>query len=159
PMELSRDNYKDEINQFRTNFKPESIDLAEKSLRLERRGSVGLLVFDTLNSKANMLSSPIMLRLFELLCEVERDKSYKSLVVISRKTTIFIAGADISEIQRLSSGEPGSVEALMKLQSVFTFLEHLPIPTIAAIHGACMGGGTELSLACDYRIASDDKGT
>ncbi len=157
-MELSRDN-KEELNRFRSNFKPESLDLAEKSLRLERRGAVGVIVFDTANSKANMLSTPIMLRLFELLVEIETDKTLKALVIISRKPTIFIAGADISEIQRLSQGEPGSAEALMKLQSVFTFLEHLPIPTVAAIHGACMGGGTELSLSCDYRIATDDKAT
>ena len=75
-------------------------------------------------------------------------------MVISRKPTIFIAGADISEIQRMARGE-ATAETLMKLQAVFTYLESLPIPTIAAIHGACMGGGTELSLACDYRMASD----
>lgn len=157
-MELSRDN-KEEITQFRSNFKPESLEVAEKSVRLERKGSTGFIVFDASDSKANKLSTPIMLRLFELLCEVEADKTLKALVVISRKPSIFIAGADISEIQGLSEGRPGAAEALMKLQSVFTFLENLPIPTIAAIHGACMGGGTELTLACDYRIATDDKAT
>jgi 3-hydroxyacyl-CoA dehydrogenase / enoyl-CoA hydratase / 3-hydroxybutyryl-CoA epimerase len=153
-MELTKESFREAVTQFRAGFKEDAIGVAEKSLRLEKKGNVAVLVFDQHQERANKLSTPNMLRLFELLLEVEADKSLGALVLVSRKPTIFIAGADISEIQKMTAGE-ATTEALMQLQAVFTYLEKLPIPTIAAIHGACMGGGTELSLACDYRIVSD----
>ncbi len=153
-MQLTRESFREDVAQFRSSFKEDAFTTAEKSLTLEKRGPVGLLVFDQFQEKANKLSTPNMLRLFELLLEIEKDQSIQALVLISRKPTIFIAGADISEIQKMQSGNQ-TAEALMKLQAVFTYLEQLPIPSIAAIHGACMGGGTELSLACDYRMVSD----
>jgi 3-hydroxyacyl-CoA dehydrogenase/enoyl-CoA hydratase/3-hydroxybutyryl-CoA epimerase len=153
-MELTRESFQEEVTKFRGNFKEDAFSIAEKSLTLEKRGPVAVIHFDQFGEKANKLSTPNMLRLFELFLEIEKDKSIGALVIISRKPTIFIAGADISEIQGMTNGT-GTVESLMKLQAVFTYLERLPIPSIAAIHGASMGGGTELSLACDYRIMSD----
>ena len=147
-MELTRESFKKEVAEFKKEFKEDVFSVAEKSLTLEKRGNVGVLIFDQYQEKANKLSSPNMLRLFELCTQIEEDKSIEALVILSRKPTIFIAGADISEIQRMARGE-ATAETLMKLQAVFTYLENLPIPTVAAIHGACMGGGTELSLACD----------
>lgn len=157
-MEVSRESVREDFKKFRSEFKEESLSLAEKSVRLEKRGAVGMIVFDAANSKANTLGTPVMLRLFELLSEIEKDKEIAAVVIISRKPTIFIAGADISEIQSLTTGGM-PVDTLMKLQSIFTFLEKLPIPSIAAIHGACMGGGCELALACDYRIVTDARET
>ncbi len=154
-MELTRESFREEVSKFRSNFKEDAFTTAEKSITLEKRGAVGVIVFDQFQERANKLSTPNMLRLFELLLEVEKDKNLGALVIISRKPTIFIAGADISEINKMSSGGEETAGALMKLQAVFTYLERLPIPSIAAIHGACMGGGTELSLACDYRMMSD----
>jgi len=153
-MELSRDSFKEDVAKFRASFKEDALSNAEKAVTLEKRGPVGMIVFDAPNSKANTLGTPVMLRLYELLMEVEKDPSITSLVLFSRKPTIFIAGADIAEIQKLSEGG-NAAESLMKLQSVFNFLEKLPIPTVAAVHGACMGGGTELTLACDYRMVTD----
>jgi len=153
-MELNRETYQNEVRNFRAQMKPEAVATAEKSLYLEKQGTVGILYFDQFEEKANKLSSANMIRFLELLVQVEADPTIKSLVVLSKKASIFIAGADIGEIRTLASGTT-SAESLMKLQSVFTFLERLRIPTIAAIHGASMGGGTELALACDYRMASD----
>lgn len=153
-MEMTKENFKKEIGQVKSQLKETAVQGAEQSLKLEKRDGIALIVFDQYQEKANKFSTPNMLRLFELLTQVEDDKSIKALVAISRKPTIFIAGADITEIQKLTTGEV-PVEDLMKLQSVFTYLENLPIPSIAAIHGACMGGGTEFSLACDYRMATD----
>ncbi|MFM8270460.1 MAG: enoyl-CoA hydratase-related protein, partial [Pseudomonadota bacterium] len=147
-MELSRE----------MQIKPEAASIAEKSLILEKRGPVAIIWFDQHEEKANKLSSANMVRFYELLCEIENDKSLKALVVTSKKPSIFIAGADIGEIRTLASGA-ASAESLMKLQSVFTYLERMKIPSIAAIHGASMGGGTELALGCDYRIASDSPQT
>ncbi len=155
---MTKENFKTEVERFRKSFKEEAIQLAEKSITLEKRGNVALLVFDQYQEKANKLSGANMLRIFELLMKVEDDKNYKALVAISRKPTIFIAGADIGEI-RMFGKEGSATENLMKLQAVFTFLDYLSIPTIAAIHGACMGGGTEFSLSCDYRMCTDDPAT
>lgn len=146
--------FKKDVEQFRDLFQSDAHEVAKQSVRLEKKGAVGLLIFDLVGEKANKLSTPIMLRLAEVLLEVSSDRSLKSLVLVSRKPTIFIAGADITEISKMTSGEM-KPETLMKLQAVHTFLEELPIPSIAAIHGACMGGGTELALSCDYRICSD----
>ncbi len=153
-MELTRESFQEEVSKFRGNFKEDAFSIAEKSLTLEKRGAVAVIHFDQFGERANKLSTPNMLRLFELFLEIEKDKSLGAVVILSRKPTIFIAGADISEIQGMTAGT-GTVESLMKLQAVFTYLEKLPIPSIAAINGASMGGGTELSLACDYRIVTD----
>ncbi len=157
-MEIIRENLKEEVGNFKKLLASEVITNSEKNLRLEKRGAVGLIIFDEQNSKANKLSTPNMLRLFDLLCEIESTPSIKSLVIISRKPSIFVAGADIGEVEKLTTGSM-SVDLLMKLQMIFTFLEKLPIPSIAAIHGACLGGGLELALSCDWRIATEDKST
>lgn len=157
-MEVTVDSLKDEVSHFRDGFKKEELGNAEKSIFLEREDNIGFIVFDAYQEKANKLSTPNLLRFFELLLEVEKDKSLSSLIIISKKPRIFIAGADIAEIQQISEGKVTG-ESLTKLQNVFTFLENLPIPSIAAIHGACLGGGLELTLACDYRVVTDAKET
>ena len=153
-MELSRENFREEVKKFRSEFKDDSIAAAEKSVVLEKKGKVGVITFDAVGSKANTLGTPIMLRLFDLFLDVEKDRDIRSLLFISKKPTIFIAGADISEILTFAKS-PDAAKSLMKLQAVYNFLEALPIPTMAAIHGASMGGGTELALACDYRMITD----
>lgn len=161
-MEMNRETFREEVKKFRTNVQSqtgnEAFDTAEKSIVLEKRGPVAIIWLDQVGQKANTLGTPNMLRLFEIFTEIEKDSSLGCLVFFSKKPSIFIAGADISEIKRMTDGR-GSADDLMKLQSVFTYLENLPIPSIAAIHGACMGGGTELSLSCDYRMATDDSAT
>ncbi len=157
-MEVSTVSFKEEVQSFRSKvssqFKEGAVGNAEKAVRLEKHGAVGVIIFDAPNTKANTLGTPILLRLADILAEVEEDKSLGALVLVSKKPSIFIAGADIAEIKTLTSGgDP--VEFLNKIHHIFNFLEALPIPSIAAIHGACMGGGTELSLSCDYRMASD----
>jgi 3-hydroxyacyl-CoA dehydrogenase/enoyl-CoA hydratase/3-hydroxybutyryl-CoA epimerase len=153
-MELTKEQFREEVNRFRGTAKEDAVAIAAQSVRLEKRGPVAVIVFDQHQEKANKLSSLNMLRLFEIFTEIEADPALRAIVLISRKPTIFIAGADISEIQRFSNGE-ASPDTLMKLQAVFTYLERMKLPSIAAIHGATMGGGTELILACDYRLASD----
>lgn len=153
-MDMSHDTVQSDINLFRAQLKPESVDVAQKSLSLKKEGSLAIIEFDQVGEKANKLSSANMIRLLELFEQVESDTSIQALLIISKKPSIFIAGADIGEIRTLASGS-ASAESLMKLQSVFTYLENLRVPTVAAIHGASMGGGTELALACDYRIATD----
>lgn len=154
-MEVTTESFKEELKSFRSQMKEDAIGNAEKAVRLEKRGAVGVIIFDAPNSKANTLGTPIMLRLADIITQAEEDKDIGALVLISKKPTIFIAGADIAEIKMLTTGNGDAEQFLTKLQSIFTYLEALPIPSIAAIHGACMGGATELSLACDYRMVTD----
>lgn len=114
---------------------------------------IAVLQFDLIGEKANKLNTPVMTRLQEVLKELARS-SYKAVIIKSNKPKIFIAGADIDEIKTLNSPEAFS-KAVESGQEIMNMIEDLPIPVIAAVHGACAGGGCELILACDYRIASD----
>jgi 3-hydroxyacyl-CoA dehydrogenase / enoyl-CoA hydratase / 3-hydroxybutyryl-CoA epimerase len=129
------------------------------TLKIETDG-IALLVFDT-PGKLNVLSTDVMMRLNELLGEVEAGAAsgkIKAVVVRSGKEGSFIAGANIDEIASITDPADGAAKAAMG-QSVFTRLSSLKVPTVVAIDGVCLGGGTELALACTYRIASDRKET
>lgn len=115
------------------------------------------LTFDTPGAAANVWN-PSTLDEFD--CHIEdlhRDHSIKALVLQSAKDRVFIAGADLKAVQTLPPEERRSLLSLG--QDVFTHLEALRIPKIALIHGACVGGGLETALACDWRIASDSEVT
>ncbi len=125
----------------------------QESLKITPKDDVALIEWDHIGESANKMSTPIMTRLKELLEEINQS-NYKAAVIISRKKKIFIAGADINEIKSLKTKDDFA-QAVSSGQEIMNFVEDLKVPVIAAIHGACAGGGCELSLACDYRIASD----
>lgn len=129
----------------------------QESLRIVPNGDIALLEWDLVGEKVNKLSSPVMVRLKEVVEELAKSK-YKAVILVSRKQKIFIAGADIEEIKRINSKEEFK-RVLDQAHSIFNALEDLPIVTIAAINGACLGGGCELVLTCDYRICSDSPDT
>lgn len=129
----------------------------QESIRIVPQGEIAIVEFDLVGEKVNKLSTPVMTRLKEVVEELARS-SYKAVIFKSNKNKIFIAGADIEEIKGLTTKE--AVEAAVSAgQEIMNMVEDLPMPTIAAIHGACMGGGCEFTLACDYRIATDDSST
>lgn len=134
-----------------------SIEESIKLSAVEGHPNIALVEWDLVGEKVNKLSSETMFRFKEVLDELA-SSSYEAVIMISRKERIFIAGADIEEIKNLKTEEEfgGKVESG---QQVLNLLEDLKIPTIAAINGACMGGGCEMVLACDYRICSEDKST
>jgi 3-hydroxyacyl-CoA dehydrogenase / enoyl-CoA hydratase / 3-hydroxybutyryl-CoA epimerase len=116
-----------------------------------------VLTFDRDDSGVNTLAQDVLGELEQML---ERIAIEKPLLVVIRsgKAAGFIAGADIREFVEFDAR--GRVaEAIRYGQSVFQKLAELPCPTVAAIHGHCMGGGTELALACRYRVASTDEST
>ncbi|KAF1005773.1 MAG: Fatty acid oxidation complex subunit alpha [Luteibacter sp.] len=116
-----------------------------------------VLTFDRDGSSANALSREV---LDELGTLVERlaIEGPRGVVIHSAKPSGFAVGADIREF--VEYAKAGSIlDNIENGQRVFEALARLPFPTVAAIHGACMGGGTELALACRQRIAADDEKT
>jgi 3-hydroxyacyl-CoA dehydrogenase/enoyl-CoA hydratase/3-hydroxybutyryl-CoA epimerase len=117
-----------------------------------------VLTFDRPESAANIFDRATLLELNEHLNFILAEPRLKGVILASAKKAIFIAGADLQSLAKCR--DVAEMRALIELgQSVFNRLAALPIPTVAAIHGACVGGGYEICLACDYRVASPDKAT
>ncbi|MGH7477422.1 MAG: 3-hydroxyacyl-CoA dehydrogenase NAD-binding domain-containing protein [Longimicrobiales bacterium] len=119
---------------------------------------VATLTLDNPDKPHNILHSTVMARLDALLGEVEQAAAggrVRALVVRSNKPGSFVAGADVHEIAAITDATEGEEKAALG-QAVFQRLAELPVPTVAAVNGICLGGGTELILACDRRIAADD---
>ena len=125
--------------------------------RFDEQG-VAVLTLDLPGEKVNTLGSGMIGQFEALLGDIEKDTSVRAAVIQSGKPDNFIAGADIKEFTQIGSAEEG--EALSRAgQAIFDTLEGSRVPVVAAIHGTCVGGGTELSLACRYRVAADDRKT
>ena len=133
-------------------------DNGKAALTLEISGDgVASLVFDRPDSRVNVLSAAVMAELDTLLAELERASSeqrVQAVVIRSGKDGSFIVGADVNEIVAITDAAEAEAK-VRRGQGVFSRLEKLPVPTIAAVDGLCLGGGTELILACRYRLASD----
>jgi 3-hydroxyacyl-CoA dehydrogenase / enoyl-CoA hydratase / 3-hydroxybutyryl-CoA epimerase len=112
---------------------------------------VAWLLFDRADSSANTLSAEVIEGLDRVLADLEAERP-TGLVIRSAKTSGFIAGADINEFR--GATDPKQVEAAIgRAHAVIDRLEALRIPTVAVIHGFCLGGGLEVALACQMRIA------
>src|SRR2546429_754879 len=119
---------------------------------------VCLLTFDRPESGANIFDAATMSELSEHVDAIERDNSVRGLIITSAKKSIFIAGADLKTLlKQAQSGEMR--DFIARGQRILNRIAVLKIPTVAAIHGACAGGGYEITLACDHRIATDDPAT
>ncbi|MCC4589928.1 enoyl-CoA hydratase/isomerase family protein [Xanthomonas campestris pv. cannae] len=122
-----------------------------------RGDGVVVLSLDRQDAPVNALSQDVLLELGDLLERIAIDPP-KGVVIRSAKDNGFIAGADLKEFQEFD--RRGTVnDAIRRGQATFQKLAELPCPTVAAIHGFCMGGGTEIALACRYRVASSDAST
>jgi 3-hydroxyacyl-CoA dehydrogenase/enoyl-CoA hydratase/3-hydroxybutyryl-CoA epimerase len=117
-----------------------------------------VLTFDLPGERVNTLGRAVMEEMQTLIAGIESRRDVRAMVLRSGKPDSFIAGADIKDFRTIKSAMEG--EALSRgAQAILDRLEALPMPVVAAIHGACLGGGMETALACDYRIASDDAKT
>jgi len=123
----------------------------------QRDDGVVVLALDRQDAAVNALSQDVLIELGDIVERLAMDPP-KGVVFRSAKPSGFIAGADLKEFQEFD--RKGTVnDAIRRGQAVFQKVAELPCPTAAAIHGFCMGGGTELALACDYRVASSDSST
>ncbi len=124
--------------------------------RVEGDGAL-ILLLDRAGESVNTLGQEVLAEL-EAVFERLRIEPPQALVIASGKASGFVAGADIREFTRYR--DPVEVQAALERgHRVFDRLAALPCPTVAAIQGFCMGGGTELALACRFRIAADDEAT
>ena len=119
---------------------------------------VATLCFDLEDSNVNILSNDVLLALDAKLDELKSIKEIKLLQITSAKEGIFIAGADIAEIENLKD-EEDAYDKVRQGQKILSKLCVLPFPTLAIIDGACLGGGLELALCCDYRICTENPKT
>jgi len=122
-----------------------------ENILLEKRGRIALLTINR-PEKLNALNIKTRQELAEALADLRRDDSVRVVVITGAGEKSFVAGADIAEFEGRTALEQRSV---MRAKSVFTATEDFPKPIIAMINGFCLGGGCELALACDLRIASD----
>lgn len=121
---------------------------------------IGWLTVDTPDSPVNMLSREALSELVGIVTALEElanSGELKGVVLLSAKDSGFFAGADVTEFDDMS--DPGVLRAALdRTHALFDRIEALKVPFVAGIHGFCLGGGLELALACQYRIAvNDDK--
>lgn len=128
-----------------------------KHIQVEKNDWLIRVTFDLQGQKINKLSSEVMNELCQLIKEIQMLPQ-QIVCFESAKKDIFIAGADISELQQINSPEMARDKAHLG-QNIFKQIAALPQTTVAIIDGACVGGGCELALACDFRLASDNRKT
>lgn len=115
---------------------------------------IAWLLFDRAGASANTLSGDVIEELGQIVAALESERPV-GLVIRSAKTSGFIAGADVNEFRGVS--DPQQVQTEMaKAHAVVDRLEAMKIPSVAVIHGFCLGGGLEIALACNTRIAIDN---
>ena len=118
--------------------------------------NVGTLILDKEGTAVNVLSSDVLTELEEVVTYLESNTP-PGLVIVSAKKAGFLAGADVNEFTGLKSRDE-VLAVVQRGQQLFLRIERLACTTVAVIHGHCMGGGAELALACDYRVADKARG-
>lgn len=126
--------------------------------QIEKENGVALVWLDQPGNKVNTISIDLLDEFAAIMELIEADPEIKGIVLISRKPDNFIAGADIDKFKDMKNPEEAEMlsrqgHALLKRIAAF------PKPVVVALHGATLGGGLEVALACHYRIASDDPKT
>ncbi len=119
--------------------------------------NIAWLGLDKADASANVLSSALLVELDGALAHIEAHAP-AALVIYSAKKSGFVAGADVNEFTK-ATDEASALAIIRRGQEVFNRIEKMPFPTVVLIHGFCLGGGTEMALACRYRVASTDEKT
>lgn len=114
------------------------------------------MCFDLQGESVNKFNQATITELGEAIAALQRAKNLTGLMLCSAKKSFFV-GADITEFGALfRSGDDALIEALLKINALFSSIEDLPCPTVVAINGEALGGGLEVCLACDYRIMASN---
>ncbi|WP_345768885.1 fatty acid oxidation complex subunit alpha FadJ [Citrobacter amalonaticus] len=123
-----------------------------------RLDNVAVISVDVPGEKMNTLKAEFASQVRIILKQIRENKAIRGVVIISAKADNFIAGADINMIGRCKRAQEAETLARQG-QQLMAEINALPIPVVAAIHGACLGGGLELALACHTRVCTDDAKT
>ncbi|MBA6355619.1 fatty acid oxidation complex subunit alpha FadJ [Colwellia sp. BRX8-3] len=135
-------------------LKQESNNMSTFTLIRQDNG-IAHLVMDVIGESMNTLKAEFSEEIDTVLKEIRNDNTLKGVVLISGKKDSFVAGADINMLASCQSASEAT--ALSRNgQMIFDQIENLSIPVVAAINGACLGGGLELAMACHARICSDN---
>ncbi|XPF95875.1 fatty acid oxidation complex subunit alpha FadJ [Colwellia sp. RE-S-Sl-9] len=125
---------------------------------IKQDNGIAHLVMDVIGDAMNTLKAEFAEQVVGVLSEIKADDSIKGIVLLSGKPSSFVAGADVTMIANCESVE--EAKALSRqAHAVFEQIETLSIPIVAAINGACLGGGLELAMACHARVCSDSAET
>ena len=125
--------------------------------RVDDDDGIVWLSLDKADATTNVLSYEVLDEFEAVLKQLQTEK-HRGLIIQSKKESGFIAGADVNAFKEIKTYEE-ALELIRHGQAVFNCLERLNIPTLALIHGFCLGGGLELALACDYRVADENPKT
>ena len=134
-----------------------SADLTLQHWRLEERDDAALVSLDVAGASANVLSQAVFKEFEQIITHLEITP-YTGVIIRSAKRNGFIVGADITEFEKITDADRAA-ELARTGQRLFGRIEALPYPSVAVIHGNCLGGGLELALACTYRVAREDEAT
>ena len=125
---------------------------------VRQESGIAHLVMDVVGDTMNTLKAEFSEQVTDVLNEIKNDTSITGIVVMSGKEDSFVAGADINMINDCKTKEE-VVSLSRQGQMIFSQIEELSIPVVAAINGACLGGGLELAMACHARVCSDSAKT
>jgi len=124
------------------------------TLSLDVRDGVAVVTLDVPNAAVNTFTRLVREEFARVLDQLERDPAIQAAVIRSGKPDVWVAGADIEEFLQIETSS--QAEAMSRDgHALLDRLENLRTPVVAAINGACLGGGLEAALACAYRVASD----
>lgn len=123
-----------------------------------RLDNVAVVSIDVPGEKMNTLKAEFATQVRAILKQIRENKALRGVVFISAKPDNFIAGADINMIGNCKSAQEAETLARQG-QQIMAEIQALSVPVVAAIHGACLGGGLEMALACHRRICTDDAKT
>ena len=118
----------------------------------EKVEQIGILTINR-PTKGNALTHPAFYEMEEFIRNLYNDRELRVLIITGSGPKFFCAGLDLSDLEESSDGD--NLWQFDRLQNIFTDLEELRIPVIAAINGYCIGGGVELAVSCDVRICSN----
>ncbi len=124
------------------------------TIYIEEENGIAIITINR-PKKLNALNKQTISELHSAFNELDEDKETKVIIVTGSGEKAFVAGADISEFANFSEAQGGELAAKGQ-ELLFSFVENLSTPVIAAVNGFALGGGLELAMACHFRIASDN---
>ena len=125
-----------------------------KFISVEPDGAVAVVTID--HPPVNALSAPLLDELEAEIVRLDSDDEVRAVVLKGAGERAFVAGADISEFPSLREAPPAEGGSARGIQKLGARMDNARTPFVAAIHGFCLGGGLELAMACDIRVAAED---